>query len=89
MSETIPAQSSPPLIAAPTEPQVNFRLKTFKLYKLRKNRNQKKNLNNERFEGPTEHISTCHEEDEVRKNSSQYMNENVFSVIENWRLAFQ
>ena len=30
-----------------------------------------------------------HEEDEVRKNSSQYMNENVFSVIENWRLAFQ
>ena len=29
------------------------------------------------------------EEDEVRKNSSQYMNENVFSVIENWRLVFQ
>ena len=29
------------------------------------------------------------EEDEVRKNSSQYMNENVFSVIENWKLAFQ
>ena len=67
MSETIPAQSSPPLIAAPTEPQVNFRLKTFKLYKLRKNRNQKKNLNNERFEGATENISTCHEEDEVGK----------------------
>ena len=28
------------------------------------------------------------EDDEVRKNSSQYVNENVFPVIENWRLAF-
>ena len=42
-------------------------MKTFKLYKLQKNRNQKKNLNNERFEGAAENISTCHEKDEVGK----------------------